>query len=175
MARAVTIDYDARARDWLAGRLEPSIGRDAWQAKARADAEHAARILAPYNPRTLVEVGSGIARLTPHLADRFDHVIAIDTSPGMQECTTLACEGLANVSVREHRLGEPYPVGDAALVWDVLEDDWTLQQADDLIAGIQRSCLLVLVQSTRLKEWSPWQPQILREGTNWWLLASDAL
>lgn len=168
-------DWDAVARRWLAGDLEPSTGREAWSALASDQAAHIARILQPYRVSTLVEVGSGIGRMTPHLAEQFQHVIAIDSSAGMQECTELACEGLANVSVRHHADGDPIPVGDAALIWDVVAHDWSLLQADAMIDACLRSCLLVLVSVSRLPGWSPWQQSIIREGDGWWLLQAEVV
>jgi SAM-dependent methyltransferase len=169
------IDYDDRARRWLAGELEPAIGREAWVANARRDAEFAAKRLHPYGVRSLLEVGSGVGRLTPHLAEAFDHVIAIDTSPGMQHCTELATDGLVNVSVRDHKQGEPFPVADAALVFDVIEADWSIEQADALVGDVLRSCLLVLIAQVRLDEWEPLQGQIAAAGADWWLIQGETL
>jgi SAM-dependent methyltransferase len=169
------IDYDDRARRWLAGELEPAMGREAWVANAKRDAAMIAQRLHPYGVRSLLEVGSGVGRLTPHLAEAFDHVIAIDTSPGMQECTALACDGLVNVSVRDHKQGAPYPVADAALIFDVIEADWTLHDADAIVGDVLRSCLLVLIAQVRLDEWEPYQGQIAAAGTDWWLIQGETL
>jgi SAM-dependent methyltransferase len=169
------IDYDDRARRWLAGELEPAIGREAWTANARREAEFAAKRLHPYGGGSLLEVGSGVGRLTPYLAEAFEYVIAIDTSPGMQECTALACDGLVNVSVRDHKPGEPYPVADAALIFDVIEADWSIEQADALVSDVLRSCLLVLIAQVRLDEWEPYQGQIAAAGAGWWLIQGETL
>ncbi len=171
----MTIDWDDRARRWLAGELEPAMGRDAWVLNAQRDAAMIAQRLRPYGVRSLLEVGSGIGRLTPHLAEAFDHVIAVDTSAGMQECTDLACGTLANVTIRDHKLGDPYPVADAALIFDVIDSYWTPWQADQLVGGVLRSCLLVLIVMVRLDEWEPRQGQIAAAGPDWWLLQGETL
>lgn len=172
---AEVIDWDHVAREWIAGRLEPSIGRDAWSANARGQAQAIASIVAPYAVSTLVEVGSGIGRLTPHLAERFEDVIAIDTSAGMTEATELAIANSPHAVVSDYREGDAIPIGDAALVWDVIGSDWSLQQADALVDACLRSCLLVLVSVSRLSGWSPDQNLIVREGDGWWLLRAEVV
>lgn len=49
---------------------------------------------------TCVEVGCGSGRMTPFLADRFDHVLAVDVSPAMLEHARGAVEGRSNVELR---------------------------------------------------------------------------
>lgn len=166
--------WDDVARRWLGGTLEPSNGRDVWSAIAHADAAEVERILRPFAVRDIVEVGSGVGRLTPYLAEHFAHVIAIDTSPGMVEATELACDHLTNVSVRDQRVGDPYPVGDTALLFDVIDSDWTHAEADELVEACLRSCLLVLVHNTRLVGWQP-MGDVVRSGASWSVIQADVV
>lgn len=168
------IDYDEHARAWLAGTLKPT-DRDDWNAQAKAEAVMVRMLLSGYGVNTLLEVGSGVGRMTRHLAEHFEKVIAIDASPGMVECTLLACADLTNVQVIDQYAHEPYPVADAALIYDVLDPDWTIEQADDLVSAVLRSCMIVLVARVRLEDWTPWQGQIAAEGSDWWLLQGATL
>lgn len=168
------IDYDEHARAWLAGKLEPG-DRDEWNAQARREALMVRQMLSGYGVNTLLEVGSGFGRLTRHLAEQFEKVIAIDASPGMVECTLLACADLTNVQVIDQYQHEPYPVADAALIFDVLDSEWTTEQADDLVSSVLRSCMIVLIARVRLEDWTPWQGQIAAEGADWWLLQGATL
>ncbi|MFN2469317.1 MAG: class I SAM-dependent methyltransferase [Gaiellaceae bacterium] len=47
---------------------------------------------------TCVEVGCGPGRMTVHLAERFDRVLAVDVSPAMVEQARVRAEGYANVT-----------------------------------------------------------------------------
>lgn len=137
--------WDAIGRQWLHGQLEPANGRAAWTAQAQAEAAQIAEILAPSKDKTLLEVGCGIARLTPWLAGWFKQVIAIDTSPVMLGITAAATSYLLNV---ETWVAGHEPDCDAALVWGrMYDEDWGAQDTIDHLWDLLGRCPLVLVQS----------------------------
>lgn len=57
---------------------------------------------APISRRVCLELGCGVGRITRHLADKFDRVVAVDISPGnLTVCENyLRAEGVTNVELR---------------------------------------------------------------------------
>lgn len=162
--------WDAIGRQWLHGQLEPANGRAAWTAQAQAEAAQIAEILAPSKDKTLLEVGCGIARLTPWLAGWFKTVIAIDTSPVMLGITAAATSYLLNV---ETWVAGHEPPCDAALVWgNLYDEDWSRDAANEHIRGLAETHSSVLVWTgSRDELQSDWSFLVYRHGNDWMLLA----
>lgn len=162
--------WDAIGRQWLHGQLEPANGRAAWTAQAQAEAAQIAEILAPSKDKTLLEVGCGIARLTPWLAGWFKTVIAIDTSPVMLGITAAATSYLLNV---ETWVADHEPDCDAALVWgNLYDEDWSDTDAAAHLGSLVIMHEYVLVQSRRETVTMPWYDTEfpIDSGDDWLLL-----
>ena len=86
-------------------RMNPELVRE-----LRSSGQRDANLIARFESRTghslprgvCVELGCGVGRITRHLADRFEKVIALDISPGnLQLCADyMAEEGITNVETR---------------------------------------------------------------------------
>lgn len=124
-----TAKWDAIAESFERGEFVPANGWDEWNAQAIREAVMIREAL-PQTVDTLLEVGCGVGRLTPHLARMFPHVIANDTSAACRRVTVVRLRGRPNVRVVS-AAGAPYGSHiDAAVVWGNLHDaDWTTDEA----------------------------------------------
>lgn len=137
--------WDAVATAYVQGRLLPANGIAEWGRLATLEALRIDAIL-PDTIDLLLEVGSGVGRLTPALGVLFPRVVATDTSELMRSVTRVACAHLPNVEVSE-------PGGitaDAAVVWgNLYDEDWTDDEAAGHVCELAACCGYVLVQTTR--------------------------
>lgn len=161
--------WDDIAWRWMNGSMWPANGVERWTEDAKLEAaEIAQRLNATAIVGTLVEVGCGVGRLTPHLAAHFPLVLATDTAGWCRHVTRERCKDLANVIV------EPglYPAGDAALVWgNLYDEDWSLPAALEHIAGLLEEYERVLVQTSRDLITNAFAEHWIAQGDDWMLVA----
>jgi SAM-dependent methyltransferase len=115
-----TDKWDRVAATFEHPEYEPPNGWASWEYLASQEAATIRRAL-PLEVETIVEIGSGVGRLTPYLALCFIYVTATDTSAACRRVTRQRCAHRPNVKVRE----QGFPLADAAVVWGRLyDDDW---------------------------------------------------
>lgn len=166
--------WDALADAWLSGTMPPANGMTAWYGQAIIEADLIRSILPP-EVRSITEVGCGVGRLTPYLAQRFDRVEAVDTSARMIDACELACHGTENVSFCVIADGFMPAAGmDAALVWgNLYDEDWSLAEAADHFCALSLVNRFVIVQTLRRDICSLIAedgPTPIAEGDDWFLL-----
>jgi SAM-dependent methyltransferase len=140
--------WDEIGRQWQTGELSPANGWQLWNEVAELDAERI-RVLLPPGVQSIIEVGCGVGRLTPHLAARFKNVYCTDTSPVMMSITSglLVKDGILNARVAVDTYTLPREI-DAAVVWGNLYDqDWTGEQAASHADDMLQRAHLLLVQN----------------------------
>lgn len=116
--------WDAIAEAFDAGAFVPANGWYGWHVQARCEAAQIRDAL-PRKVDVLVEVGCGVARLTPHLALLFPRVIACDTSSACRRVTSERCRRRRNVLVQPTLPAASDGRTYAALVWgDLYDEDW---------------------------------------------------
>lgn len=153
----VTTEWDRRARrDGLArvmrasqpAALAPGVTRQTRDLVAGYLDAVTARLLRPVI--SALDVGCGIGRLTPVLAEHAERVVAIDMTPGMLEAAGRACAGLDNVEFRRY---EAQRLPWSSLRFDVAVCVWVLmhvlddEQLATVCRGLARSArFLVLIE-----------------------------
>lgn len=119
-----------------------------------------------HRPRRALEIGCGIGRLTPTVAEHAGRVLAVDMTPAMLDQARAACAHLATVDfacTRIDRLAPPPRPFDAAVcVWvlmHVLDDD-QLAAACRAIASATRYLTLVEYEraAVPVSRWSRLRP-----------------
>jgi len=119
-----------------------------------------------HRPRHTLEIGCGIGRLTPTVAEHSDRVHAIDMTPAMLDQARAACAHLSTVDfahTRLDRLPTPRPRFDAAVcVWvlmHVLDEDQLAESCRRIAASTR---YLTLVEYDRahvpVSRWSRLRP-----------------
>lgn len=163
--------WDQIATDYRAGRLTPANGVEAWQRLAEAEVMLIHGIIPP-STRVLIEVGCGVGRHTPHLAALYERVIAFDTSRVCRDVTRKLCADThPNVTVQS-----PGKVAaDAALVWDMYDDDWSDAEANGHLTDLLFDVGLVLVQTYRQEIIEEHHGYIVRRSPTLALLAAPPL
>lgn len=164
--------WDRIGADWLVGTLAPANGMEAWREGAQEEAIRISAILhhpsRQHRVDTLVEVGCGVGRLTPHLAPYFRKVIATDTSTVMRGITERAAAHWQNVTVDAGL----YPHGDAALVWgNLYDEDWSDAAAVEHLSGLVAQFPVVLVQTSRVVITQSQAPIWVERGDDWMLVS----
>lgn len=100
-------------------------------------------------PKRALEIGCGIGRLTPTIAEHADRVHAIDMTPAMLAQATVACAHLSTVDfgcIRVDRMSPPRERFDAAVcVWVLMHvlDERQLAAACQVIAASTRYLTLI--------------------------------
>lgn len=112
--------WDDVALRFEAGDLIPANGMEAWREIAISESI-TIRAALPSSVGTLVEIGCGIGRLTPYLALSFPRVVAVDTSAECLRVTQRTCERFSNVEISDVL----WPEGDAAVIWQLYDDEWS--------------------------------------------------
>lgn len=154
---------------FMSGSLEPANGFAAWDALAMREAAQIASTL-PASASTIIEVGCGVGRLTPHLADLFDDVHATDTAEAMRRATRWRCKRHPNVTVTPP---DPDASADAIVVWGTLYDqDWTTICANAHIAGLCDQGDMVLIQTNRRDIRYHWEDRTIAADTEWIMVAA---
>lgn len=134
--------WDALATRFASGEQVPANGWEAWAEQAATEAATIRGAL-PESVGTLLEVGCGVGRLTPYLALMFPIIIATDTSPCCRLVTENRCGARGNVLVLppDEAAAEP---ADAALVWNLYDDDWPLAARDAHLSELEARYRYVL-------------------------------
>lgn len=144
--------WDAIAAAFERGEWQPANGIDVWRDEAFREAVTIRRAL-PATVQSILEVGCGVGRLTPHLAVLFGSgVVAVDTSANCRRVTSFACHHLRNVVVcqpGEPLTGQP----DAALVWKLYDEDWSLPERDEHLNEMQAAYRYVLHSNNGVEHW----------------------
>lgn len=137
--------WDQIGRDFASGRMVPANGMTQWNEIAAAEAARVAFLLGG-GTETIIEVGSGVGRLTRSFVNLFRHVTATDTSPVMRGITRAACQYAENLDVMAPGL----PDADAAVIWGHLYDeDWLTSTALVHIQLHVETYRMVLLQTNR--------------------------
>lgn len=113
-------------------------------------------------PRSALEIGCGIGRLTPTIAERVDRVTAVDMTPAMLAKARETCAGLSTVDfqlARVEQLTPPLERFDAAVcVWVLMHvlDPHHLAAACATIAASTRYFTLIEYESAGIpvSRWS---------------------
>jgi 2-polyprenyl-3-methyl-5-hydroxy-6-metoxy-1,4-benzoquinol methylase len=109
-----------------------------------------------HRPRTALEVGCGIGRLTPTIAAHADRVHAVDMTPAMLSQARAACTHLSTVDfscLRIDRMSPPAARFDAAVcVWVLMHvlDERQLADACHTIAASTRYLTLIEYERARV-------------------------
>lgn len=159
--------WDELARQWLSGELCPANGMEEWTRLAASEAWRIGQLL-PAGVTTLLEVGCGVGRLTPHLAGIFPEVFAIDQSLVMLAITSGRCRELANVHTQ---LAGTEPACDVALVWgNLYDEDWGDEEAAQHGESLVSKHHLTLIQTSRVYLVGYWQTRTVKHGKDWLLV-----
>ncbi|WP_260193245.1 class I SAM-dependent methyltransferase [Actinophytocola gossypii] len=119
-----------------------------------------------HRPRRTLEIGCGIGRLTPTLAQHSDRVHAIDMTPAMLDRARTACRHLSTVDFAQARLDRLPPPGErfdaAVCVWvlmHVLDED-QLAESCRRVAASTRYLTLVEYDHAHIpvSRWSRLRP-----------------
>lgn len=134
--------WDALATRFSTGEQAPANGWEAWAEQAATEAATIRGAL-PESVGTLLEVGCGVGRLTPYLALMFPIIIATDTSPCCRLVTENRCSARGNVLILppDEAADEP---ADAALVWNLYDEDWPLEARDAHLSELEARYRYVL-------------------------------
>jgi SAM-dependent methyltransferase len=135
--------WDEIGRQWETGALTPANGFDKWEAIASAEAARI-RSLLP-GAESLLEVGSGVGRLSPYLAEQFPTLICMDSSRVMRRVTRKRLAGHANTRVVEP--DADFGLVDAALVWALYDEEWTDEQTADHAESLLDIAHVALIQN----------------------------